>query len=228
MRVHCLLHADSQDAHLIKMWAEERHYTLTFSKTYLREALPNPSEFDLLIITGGPQRLIRLKEYPYLPQEIKLIAKAIKQHKAILGICLGAQLIGEAFGAKTQTSPQKEFGVFPVKLTEAGEQDAIFGNFPNPFDALQLHNDTPSLPKGAMLLAKSERCPHQVFRMGKKIYGTLSHLEITQHVWNLLIKHPSSMKQEYYDNLVNSAKTYDFELGNQRMKHILDQLATLA
>ena len=86
--------------------------------------------FDLLIVLGGPQTPATTKgECPYFDAEAEeaLIAKAISSGRAVVGMCLGAQLIGEALGAKYESSPQKEMGKFAITLTErrSGERGRV-------------------------------------------------------------------------------------------------------
>ena len=59
------------------------------------------------------QSPLQIEESPYLADEIAAIKAALAQNKRVLGFCLGAQLIGEALGAKTARSPEKEVGVYP-------------------------------------------------------------------------------------------------------------------
>ncbi len=80
----------------------------------------------MLIILGGPQSPdTSLKDCTYFDaiEEKRLIKKAINAGKAVVGLCLGAQLIAAALGKSHLSSPEKEIGIFPIKLTEAGLQD---------------------------------------------------------------------------------------------------------
>lgn len=78
---------------------------------------------------GGPQSPLALAKDPYLKDEIDLIKKAIHADKGVLGFCLGAQLIGEALGGRTESSPEKEIGVYPISLTSEGLQDDLFKDY---------------------------------------------------------------------------------------------------
>ncbi len=57
------------------------------------------------------------------PQKYLSSKKCIEANKAIIGVCLGAQLIGEALGAPYEHSPEKEIGSFPITLTEEGKNE---------------------------------------------------------------------------------------------------------
>lgn len=115
-----------------------------------------------------------------MQDEIELIREAIKKDKRILGVCLGAQLIAEALGGKTEPSPHHEVGMYLIELLDGAKDDPVFSQFPRKFEVMHWHHDMPGLPEGAVLLAKSEGCPRQAFRYGDRIYGFQFHFEMTK------------------------------------------------
>src|SRR5689334_13125992 len=102
MKVHCLQHISFETPGCILQWAEKNNAVFSVTHTYRGESLPEIESVDFLIILGGPQSALELELYPYLKSEIKFIRQAITQNKAVIGICLGAQLIGEALGANAE------------------------------------------------------------------------------------------------------------------------------
>jgi GMP synthase (glutamine-hydrolysing) len=189
MKIHVVKHAAFENLGTIRAWAEEHDHSLIQTHTYKGEKLPCAEEFDFLIVMGGPQSPLALEEAPYLKNEIDLIKKSIDKNKAVLGICLGAQLIGEALGAKTEKSPHKEIGMHPISLFEQAKSDPIFSNFSSTFDVMHWHNDMPGLSNDAVLLARSEGCPRQAFRYGDRVYGFQFHMESTHCLIEGMIKH---------------------------------------
>jgi len=120
--------------------------------------------------------------YPFLREEDLFIKEAIQRGKAILGICLGAQLIAKALGAKVFKAPVKEIGWYDVSLTKIGSQDPLFSCLPKTFPVFQWHEDTFEIPKSGKLIATSSPVSHQAFRYGEKVYGLQFHLEVTEEM----------------------------------------------
>src|SRR5580704_8403145 len=126
MRIHYILHASFEKLGAIEHWLNEHPCQVSGTHTYKGEPLPDSSQFDMLIVMGGPQSAVHLDKYPYLIDEVNLIRESIHARKAVLGICLGAQLIGVALGAKASVSPHKEIGVYPVQQTADAKEDPLF------------------------------------------------------------------------------------------------------
>jgi len=120
--------------------------------------------------------------YPFLKEEDLFIKEAIQRGKSLLGICLGAQLIAKALGAKVFKAPVKEIGWYDVSLTRIGSIDPFFSRLPKTFSVFQWHGDTFEIPHSAILIATSSLVPHQAFRYGDNAYGLQFHLEVTQDI----------------------------------------------
>ena len=101
--------------------------------------------------------------YPFLRTEDLFIKEAIQRGKHILGICLGAQLIAKALGAKVTKAASKEIGWYDVSLTEEGSKDLLFASLPKVFPVFQWHEDTFEIPKWAKLLATQQLSPIRPF-----------------------------------------------------------------
>lgn len=105
-----------------------------------------------------------------------LIPRAIAAGVPVLGICLGAQLIASAHGARVYRNTEKEIGWFDIHAC-AGTEDAF--DFPPTTTVLHWHGETFDLPPGARLLASSAACRHQAFQLGERAIGLQFHLEMT-------------------------------------------------
>lgn len=141
---------------------------------------PSLEGYDGLIILGGPMNVDQHHQHPHLSYEVRVIKHAIKKDIPILGICLGAQLIAKALGARVYPNTEKEIGWYPLSLTEAGKKDPVLGSFQETEKIFQWHGDTFEIPESAILLASSPLCTHQAFRYQDKIYALQFHLEVDQ------------------------------------------------
>ena len=99
----------------------------------------------------------------------------------MLGICLGAQILAAALGAKVERNANgKEIGWHPIKLEDAAKEDRLCRDLPETLTPFHWHGDIFELPAGAVSLAKSEKTPCQLFRYGDKAYGIQFHFEVTR------------------------------------------------
>jgi GMP synthase (glutamine-hydrolysing) len=151
---------------------------------------PNIEKYDGLIILGGPMCVDQTDSHPHLLTEIAAIKQAMASHMPVLGICLGAQLIATALGAKVRRNPVKEIGWYDVSPTEAGKQDPLFQTFNGTEKIFQWHGDTFDIPHGAVHLASSAECPNQAFRYGERTYGLQFHLEVDEPLIQRWLKTP--------------------------------------
>jgi GMP synthase-like glutamine amidotransferase len=176
MKIHYLQHVPFEDLANIEAWARSRGHDLSKTSLYAGEPLPRMSDFDWLIILGGPMNIYEEDRYPWLSKEKEFIHQAIASDKIVLGICLGAQLMADELGSKVQRNVHREIGWFPVKLTPQSKASRIFRVLPEEFMALHWHGDTFELPPGAVHTAESQACKNQAFELGKAI-GLQFHLE---------------------------------------------------
>jgi len=135
------------------------------------------SAHDALVALGGAQNALADDEYPYLPSLLELMRDFTRRDKAVLGICLGSQLIARAFGGRNDIGTAPEFGWTPVRATEEGASDAVLRAMGGGFAPFQWHDDTFSLPPGALLLATGDTVANQAFRIGRATYGVQFHFE---------------------------------------------------
>lgn len=120
------MHESFESPAAIEAWAKRKDFNVAYTRLYSGDTFPEECNFDFLVVMGGPQSpATTSEECPYFDakKEIAFIEKAVEQDKIMLGVCLGAQLIGEALGAKFEHSPNREIGVFPITLTEDGKRD---------------------------------------------------------------------------------------------------------
>ncbi len=194
------MHESFETPAAIETWAQQKGCNVTYTRSHEGDVFPGECNFDFLVVMGGPQSPeTTIEECPHFDakKEIAFIKKAIDEGKKLLGVCLGAQMIGEALGAKFDHSPNKEIGVFPVVLTEDGKQDAIFSVFPEKFMVGHWHGDMPGLTPESKILATSEGCPRQIVRYAPKIYGFQCHFEFTPKAIEGMIENSMEELEKY-------------------------------
>ncbi|RCS24635.1 type 1 glutamine amidotransferase [Phyllobacterium salinisoli] len=155
---------------------------------YLGDPLPQSDDgYDALIVLGGEQNALADDEYPYLPALTALIRDFGDAGKAVLGICLGSQLVARAYGGKNILDRPVEFGWHEVRISEAAADDPVLSALPAAFPIFHWHSDTFSLPQGAVHLASSDKTANQAFRLGRAVYGIQFHFEADRQLvdkWN--------------------------------------------
>jgi GMP synthase-like glutamine amidotransferase len=114
-----------------------------------------------------------------LKEEKAFIEDAISAGKAVLGICLGAQLIADVLKAEVSKNNYKEIGWFPLfTVKQETSETSLVKNFPEKFTAFHWHGDTFSLPEGAKQLFESVACKNQGFIYRNRVVGLQFHLEM--------------------------------------------------
>ena len=152
------------------------------------EALPSVSDgFQGMVVLGGEQSAVDDDIHPYLPDLARLMKRFGDDDKAVLGICLGSQLLARAHGGTNLLGRHREFGWHRVALTETGRADPVFAAVEGEFPIFEWHSDSFTLPEGAIHLAQSDAVANQCFRIGRASYGMQFHFEASRPVveaWN--------------------------------------------
>jgi GMP synthase (glutamine-hydrolysing) len=234
MRVHFIIHEPFEAPGTYQTWARSRGYAITHSRMYAYEQLPEDIDaIDMLVIMGGPQSPATTKEEcPSFDAaaECACIARAIKAKKLVIGVCLGAQLVGETLGGRFEHSPEKEIGKFPIFLTEAGKNDPLFSLFGDSLDVGHWHSDMPGLTDAAIVIAKSGGCPRQIIRYQDFVYGFQCHMKFTTEVVRGLVQASrdelSASASLRFVQPVETLLTQDYQEMNQKLYHFLDALTT--
>jgi len=179
MRIQCLKHVTFEGPAGIADWAEARGHPITLTPLYEGAPVPDLDAFDWLVVMGGPMGVGDESVHSWLAPEKAFIGEAIAAAKTVLGVCLGAQLIAEALGARVYPNPEKEIGWMPVELTESGRASPLTGFLPASLDVFHWHGDTFDLPPGAVRLVRSGPCANQAFIYDGRVLGLQFHLEST-------------------------------------------------
>lgn len=192
MRIHYLQHVPFESLERISDWVLKKGYKLTGTLLYESTHLPLQSEFDMLIILGGPMGVYDEERFPWLVHEKAFIKETIRQQKLVFGICLGAQLVAEALGGKVIRNKYKEIGWHPVKMTKDSQNSVFFKQFPQKYVPFHWHGDTFELPDEVKTVAISLGCVNQAFEYSGHVIGLQFHLESSNDSIKKLIKYCSN------------------------------------
>jgi len=176
--VVALRHVAFEDLGLIAPQLAAAGWTITYRDAALDDLTdPQLQEAGLLAVLGGPIGVYEGDIYPFLGPEIAAVEKRLRAGKPVLGICLGAQAMAAALGARVYFGGTKEIGFGRVTLTEAGAKSALAPLASPQAAVLHWHGDTFDLPDGAVRLARNEIYPNQAFAYGSHALALQFHLE---------------------------------------------------
>lgn len=166
----------------------EAKASIDYVRPHLTDTLPHTgNDYDALVVLGGGQNALDDRGSPHFPRLLDLVREFESDDKAVLGICLGSQLIARAFGGENRIGGHSEFGWHDVSVTEAATADRVFRVLPETFPIFQWHDDSFVLPPKATLLATGTKVANQAYRVGRAVYATQFHFEADRKLvaeWN--------------------------------------------
>jgi GMP synthase-like glutamine amidotransferase len=168
-----------------------RGYALEIRAVHRGDAVPERMNAgDLLVVMGGSMGVgdAGRAQYAFLDAEIRLLRRRVEEDAPVLGICLGAQLLAHAAGARVYPMTDGrdgarvfEVGWGPVRFItgeRVSETEGALAGLPPEAHVLHWHGDTFDLPAGATLLASSAICRNQAFRLKRRLFGLQFHCEV--------------------------------------------------
>lgn len=188
MRIHSLQHVPFEDIGSLHGDIQAKGFSLTTTHLYKGDLPPALSDFDVLIVMGGPMGVYDDDQYSWLAQEKEFIASAIAAGKKVMGICLGAQLIACVLGAKVTRNAHREIGWFPLEIPAEASTHPLGKILAQCTKVFHWHGDTFETPAQAQLIASSQACANQAYVIDNQVYGFQFHLETTEKSASALIE----------------------------------------
>lgn len=177
-KVIALLHADYEEPLFIKDWLLKNNVPYQEVRLFESEPFIDPENVLMLVIMGGPMNIYEYEQFPWLKEEKKYLKDIISRTIPVLGICLGAQLLADISGGAVTRLNKPEFGWYTLSRAFYPSDINHLTLFPESLTAFQWHQDTFSLPPGAIHLYSSESCNNQGFLLGDSIIGLQFHPEM--------------------------------------------------
>ena len=201
-------------------------------EAYKGDPLPDtPNGYDGLVILGGAQNALADDDYPYLPALAGLTRDFGQSGRAVLGICLGSQIIARAYGGDNLLDRPVEFGFRAVSPRPEAADDPVLSALEAPRLTFHWHKDTVGLPDGAVHLASSEMTPNQAWRIGGNVYAMQFHFEASREVvahWSRVAgEHITPHTPDWHDRLdrelaTNGAEAefFGLDLARRWVRHV--------
>lgn len=163
---------------LVGQALDEARAEVMIYRPFVDGRIPALDDHDGLIVMGGEQNALDDAAHPYLPDLARRMLDFGAADRAVLGICLGSQLLARAHGGENHVGGHREFGWVEIEATPDGINDPFLSAAGRSFEAFQWHDDSFALPPQAVHLARSVRVAHQAYRIGRASYGTQFHFEV--------------------------------------------------
>ena len=140
---------------------------------------PAPAtSYDAVMVFGGSQHPDQDNRFEWLAREEEFLQDVLAAEVPVFGVCLGAQMLARAAGARVGPASIAEIGWLDVSVTPAGADDPVLGVLPPTATVFQWHHYSFEVPPGGIELARSAICP-QAFRLAQPAWGIQFHAEVT-------------------------------------------------
>lgn len=220
--VIAIRHVHFEDLGTLDLVFETLGYSVRYVEAPSEDLLaPNLLDADILVILGGPIGAFDDDKYPFIKDEVHLVRQRLASDRPILGICLGAQLIARALGAKVAPMGRNEIGYSSMVLTTAGEESPL--RELHNVSVLHWHGDQFDIPEGAARLAGSEVCSNQAFSVGRNVLGLQFHLEAdAERIESWLVGHASELAHSKVDprTIRSDAQAFKAQLASAAQRVI--------
>lgn len=189
------------------------HRTL---RLHAGDPLPSLAETSAILVLGGYMGVHDEADHPFLVPLKRFLCDVVEADIPLLGICLGGQLLADVLGGEVRSRHQGEKGLHAIHLTSDGQCDPLFTGLPATLTAFEWHNDSFTVPAGAVHLAASAGCPGQAFRW-RNAWGVQFHPEVDREIaaaWSGSVDPEGHFAAEFAANEAEHRAMAERMLGN--------------
>ena len=204
MKFLVLQHIDIEHPGVFREFMKNDNVQIDTVELDVGEKIPKLDTYDAMIVMGGPMDTWQEEIHPWLVHEKESIYEfACVQKKPYLGLCLGAQLLGEVVGGKVNKMDNPEIGILDINISN---HNSIFKSMENNIKVLQWHSyEISDLPDSATLLASSDVCKVQAFSF-ERAYGLQFHVEQTNETvpqWSCIPEYKTALEETLGSNALD-------------------------
>jgi len=156
MRVLSVNHGPSVPGGVFDEAVEASGHTLERWLVPDGDAPGNPQDYAAVMVFGGSQHPDQDDRFAWLSHEEEFLRDVLTEGVPVFGVCLGAQMLARAAGARVHPAPEPEIGWLDVPLTAAGAADPVLGAPPPPATVFEWHHHPFELPAYSVAPAESE------------------------------------------------------------------------
>jgi GMP synthase (glutamine-hydrolysing) len=178
VRVLSVTHGPSVGGGVFEETVERLGHQLERWRVPLGPASDQPDGYDAIMVFGGAMHPDQDARHAWLADEVEFLRDALRSEVPLFGVCLGAQLLARALGARVGPAREPEVGWLAIELTAEGRSDPVLGTMPPRLESFQWHSYTYEVPEHGFELAASSVCT-QAFRCGS-VVGVQFHAEVTR------------------------------------------------
>jgi len=204
MKFLVLQHIDIEHPGVFREFMKNDNVQIDTVELDVGEKIPKLDTYDAMIVMGGPMDTWQEEIHPWLvPEKESIYEFACVQKKPYLGLCLGAQLLGEVVGGKVKKMDNPEIGILDINISN---HNSIFKSMENNIKVLQWHSyEISDLPDSATLLASSDVCKVQAFSF-ERAYGLQFHVEQTNETvpqWSCIPEYKTALEETLGSNALD-------------------------
>lgn len=194
-------------------WLSDEGFSAQVVQPFNGDIVPSTVQEDALVVLGGDMSSLDDHAYDWLANIRLLIVDAASRKKPVLGICLGGQLMAQAFGGAVERGDRGlEAGLVRVTWRPEAATDPLTAGLPDPFFVGAFHGDAVTqLPPSAVWLGATTQYPHQAFRVGEESWGLQFHPEVS----------PTTYRQ--WLSLIDESDPLTVQRADQGMKDLQSQ-----